>query len=171
MQLRASSPIRTPRHEFWLKIINELNKRGHKVVLTDNPRQADQVDSFINLCENKNMVFNFCKYSETIAHSIALTKLAKATLATDSAMNHIAASLGVKSYGVYGPFPGYIRMKTYPNASWVDASRHCGPCFIHGHTPCKYSTEGYSPCYDELIETEEKLKNVIDKFEELLKND
>lgn len=168
MQLRASSPIRTPRHEFWLKIINELNKRGHKVVLTDNPRQTDSVESFINLCENKNMVFNFCKYSDTIAHSIALTKMAKATMATDSAMNHIAASLGVKCFGVYGPFPAYIRLKTYPNAAWVDASRSCGPCFIHGHLPCKYSKEGYSPCYDDLIDTDEKLKNVIDKFEELL---
>ena len=83
-------------------------------------------------------------------------------------MNHIAASLDVKSFGVYGPFPGFIRLKTYPQAAWVDASRYCGPCFIHGHTPCKYAQDGYSPCYDELIETPEKLKGVIDKFEELV---
>lgn len=171
MQLRASSPIRTPSHEFWLKIINELNNRGYKVVLTDNPRQDEQIDSFIKMCDNENMVFNFCKHSQTIAHSIALTKLAKATVATDSAINHIAASLDVPCFGIYGPFPGFIRMKTYPKAAWVDASRFCGPCFIHGHTPCKYNKNGYSPCYDELIETDEKLKDVIDKFEGLAKND
>jgi ADP-heptose:LPS heptosyltransferase len=171
MQLRASSPIRTPRHEFWLKIINELNNRGYKVILTDNPRQKDQIDNFIDMCDHKNMVFNFCKYSDTIGHSIALTKLAMATLATDSAMNHIAASLDVPCFGIYGPFPGHIRLKTYPKASWVDASRSCGPCFIHGHTPCTYAVDGYSPCYDELIETPEKLNIVINKFEELVKND
>lgn len=171
MQLRASSPVRTPRHEFWIKIINELNKRGYNVVLTDNPRQTDQINEFIQLCENKKMVFNYCKHSETIAHSIALTKSATATLATDSAMNHIAASLGVKSFGVYGPFPGYIRMKTYPNSAWVDATRSCGPCFLHGHLACEHAKGGYSPCYDELIDTDEKLKSVIDKFEELLKSD
>lgn len=168
MQLRASSPIRTPSHEFWLKIINELNKRGYKVVLTDNPRQGEQIDSFIEMCDNKQMVFNFCKHSTSIAHSIALTKLAQATIATDSAMNHIAASVDVPCFGVYGPFPGHIRLKTYPKASWVDASRHCGPCFTHGHAPCQYNKSGYSPCYDELVESDEKLRNVIDKFEELL---
>jgi len=169
MQLRASSPIRTPRHEFWLKIINELNSRGHKVLLTDNPRQTDKVDAFINLCDKPEMVFNFCKHSDTIAHSIALTKLAKAVIATDSAMNHIAASLGVNVFGIYGPFPGDIRLKTYGKlASWVDASRECGPCFIHGQLPCQHAVGGYSPCYDELIETDQKLKKVIDKFEGLL---
>lgn len=168
MQLKASSPIRTPSHEFWLKIINELNRRGYKVVLTDNPRQTNNIDEFIKLCETPSMVFNFCKYSAAIAHSIALTKLAKATIATDSAMNHISASLDVPCFGIYGPFPGDIRLKTYPKAAWVDASRECGPCFIHGQNPCQYAQNGYSPCYNELIETDEKLKNVIDKFEELV---
>ena len=168
MQLRASSPIRTPRHEFWLKIINELNRRGYKVVLTDNPRQDENIDQFISMCNNKNMVFNFCKHSTTIAHSIALTKLAKATIATDSAINHIAESVGTKSFGIFGPFPAFIRLKTYPNTSWVDATRHCGPCFIHGHTPCNHAVDSYSPCYDELISTDEKLNDVINKFEELL---
>jgi len=171
MQLRASSPIRTPRHEFWLKIINELNKRGYKVLLTDNPRQAEQVDEFIKLCDNQNMVFNFCKHSKSIAYSIALTKLCKSTFATDSAMGHIAASLDVPCFGIFGPFPGHIRLKTYPKASWVDATRHCGPCFLHGHLNCPHAVNDYSPCYDELIETDEKLKIVIDKFEELVKND
>jgi hypothetical protein len=55
-------------------------------------------------------------------------------------------------------------------ASWVDASRECGPCFIHGQLPCQHAVEGYSPCYDELIETDQKLKKVIDKFEGLLES-
>ena len=171
MQLRASSPIRTPRHDFWLKIINELNKRGYKVVLTDNPRQSEQIQNFIQMCDKPEMVFDFCTHSKDIAHSVALTSLALSTLATDSAMNHIAASLNVPCFGIYGPFPGHIRLKTYPKASWVDASRHCGPCFLHGHENCKEAINGYSPCYDELIDTPEKLNKVIDKFEESVKND
>ena len=170
MQLRASSPIRTPRHEFWVKIIDELNARGYPVLLTDNPRQTENIDSFIKMLANQDMTFNFCQYSKSIDYTIALTSLAKATMATDSALGHIAASLDVPCFGIYGPFPGDIRLKTYPKGSWVDAVRHCGPCFIHGHTPCKHaSSEGYSPCYDELIETDEKLKVVVDKFEELIK--
>ncbi len=169
MQLRASSPIRTPRHEFWVKIIDELNARGYPVLLTDNPRQAENVDSFIKMLKDDTMTFNYCKHSLSIDYTIALTSLAKATFATDSALGHIAASLDVPCFGVYGPFPGFIRLKTYPKASWVDADRHCAPCFIHGHRPCQYaSPDGYSPCYDELIDTENKLFGVIDKFEELV---
>lgn len=169
MQLRASSPIRTPRHEFWVKIIDELNERGYPVLLTDNPRQAEKVDDFIKMLKDDTMTFNYCKHSESIDYTIALTSLAKATIATDSALGHIAASLDVPCFGVYGPFPGQIRLKTYPKASWVDATRSCAPCFIHGHRPCPHSTtDGYSPCYDELIGTDEKLKEVIDKFEELV---
>jgi ADP-heptose:LPS heptosyltransferase len=169
MQLRASSPIRTPRHEFWLSIIDELTDRGYKVVLTDNPRQGEATENFVNLCKNKNMVFNFCQHSKTIAHSIAVTQLAKSVIATDSAMNHIAASVGTKIFSIFGPFPGDIRLKTYKDAMWVNAERHCGPCFIHGHTPCPQAVNGFSPCYDDLINTKEKLDSLIDKIDEYLK--
>lgn len=171
MQLRASSPIRTPGHDFWVKIVNELTKRNMNVLITDNPRQAEQVDKFIEMCEDKTRVFNYCKHSDDIAHTIALTSLSKGILATDSALPHIAASLGIKSFSIMGPFPGHIRLKTYPLAKWVDAVRSCGPCFIHGHTPCPHSHDGCSPCYDELIGTEEKLNDLINKIEGHLNND
>jgi len=170
MQLRASSPIRTPSHEFWEEIINELNERGYKVLLTDSPRQKDKVDVFIKSLKKPEMTFNFCQYSESIAHTIALTKLSRCVLATDSALNHIAASLDVHCFGIYGPFPGHIRLSTYPKAAWVDAKRECAPCYIHSPKPCpKASYDGYSPCYNELIDTPEKLKNLIDKFEDHIK--
>jgi len=59
-------------------------------------------------------------------------------------------------------------LKTYPKAAWVDAKKECAPCFMHSHMPCPATLNGYSPCYDELIDTEHKLKDVIDKFEELV---
>jgi len=168
MQLRASSLIRTPRHQFWAKIINELNRRGRNVVLTDNPRQAENVDKFIGELDHKN-TFNFCQYSDSIAYTIALASLSNGTLATDSALGHISASLDVPFVGIYGPFPGYIRLKTYPKAIWIDANRHCSPCFIHGHKPCpQAATDGYSPCYDDLINSDEKLKSLVDKVEDYI---
>lgn len=166
-QLRASSPIRTPRHEFWVELFDKLTDRGFNIVLTDSPHQAEAVDDFIKLCKNSNKVFNYCKHSTTLDRSIALTSLSSMTLTTDSAFGHIAASLDIPSYGIYGPFPGYIRLKTYPKARWVDAHRHCAPCFIHGHTPCpEASSDGYSPCYDNIDKD-----RVVDEIEGILKND
>jgi len=169
MQLRASSPIRTPRHQFWIKLIDELNRRGRKVILTDNPRQTENIDSFISKLKYQDHTFNFCEHSISIDYTIALTSLAAGALATDSALGHIAASMDIKFVGIYGPFPGYIRLKTYPLAKWIDAPRHCAPCFIHGHTPCpQASPDGYSPCYDELVNTDAKLNNVVNKIEEYI---
>ena len=168
MQIRASSPIRIPRHSFWVKIIDELNKRGHYVVVTDSPMEAKNIDIIMKNLKKPDMTFNFAHHSESIAHTIALTSFCKSTFSTDSALGHIAASLDKKCFAVYGPFPGEIRLGTYPKATWVDAKRKCAPCFMHSQDPCPQSKDGYSPCYDELINTDEKLKAVIDKFEELI---
>lgn len=167
-QLRASSPIRTPRPEFWANIINSLAERGHNILITDNPRQADHVDEFIKKYikdQFKNRVFNFCRFSLSLDYSIALASIAQCVIATDSAMNHIAASLDVPCYGVYGPFPAHIRLTTYPKAKWIDATRKCSPCFIHGHTPCpEAKQDGFSPCYDEL-----DITKIVTEVEELIK--
>ena len=151
MQLRASSPIRTPRPQFWLNIIDELTDKGYNILLTDNPRQAENVENFIKETKNPDKVFNFCKHSKSLDYSIAVTKFAKMTLTTDSAFSHIAASMKVPCFGIFGPFPGYIRLKTYPRAEWIDAEKDCAPCYIHSQESCpKAGTDGFSPCYDNI---------------------
>lgn len=151
MQLRASSPIRTPSPKFWVNLIDKLTDMGHKIVLTDNPRQTEYINEFIGFMKNKDKVFNFCEHSLTLDYSIALTQLSKGVIATDSALNHIAASLDTPCYGIYGPFPGEIRLKTYPKAKWIDAEMECAPCFLHSPLPCpKAKKDGFSPCYDNI---------------------
>lgn len=164
-QLRASSPIRCPRFEVWIDIINKLTDRGHLVAITDSPRQSDGVDGFIKLLKWQNRVFNFCKYSKSLDYTIAITSLSKGVVATDSALLHIAASLGIPAFGVYGPFPGKIRLSTYPKADWIDAKKECAPCFQHGMKPCKNAKSGepFSPCYDN-IDTNE----VVERIEKMI---
>jgi ADP-heptose:LPS heptosyltransferase len=164
-QFRASSPIRTPRPEFWIDIINRLTDLDFNIVITDNPRQSDHVDKFIDRLKNKDKVFNFAKHSKTLDYTIALAKLSSLTLATDSALNHIAASLNKPCYGIYGPFPGFVRLKTYPKAKWIDAEKDCTPCFLHGQSACpKAGKDSFSPCYDNL-----DIKKIITEIGEMLK--
>lgn len=151
MQLRASSPIRTPNPNLWINLIDKLTDKGVTVILTDSPKQADSIDEFIKQLKNKDKVFNFCRYSLSLDYSIALVKLARLTVGTDSAMNHIAASLNTGCYGIYGPFPGSIRLSTYPYAKWVDAKKFCAPCYIHSQSACPQADRnGFSTCYDNL---------------------
>jgi len=172
MQLRASSPVRTPSHNFWLKIINGLTDLGVNVVLTDNPRQTEKIDQFISLCKNKEKVFNFCKYSKDISYTIALIALSNGVIGTDSATNHIAASLDKKCFGIFGPFPAEIRLKTYKKADWVNAKIMCSPCYIHSHKPCpKADIDGYSVCYNSLVDSDEKTVNLLNKIKGFFDND
>lgn len=152
VQLRASSPVRTPNLKFWKSVIDELTDRGHNIVITDSSRMNDKVVKFIQTVKNTDKVFNFAQYSNDIEHTISLAKLSKLIIATDSALNHVAASVGTKCYGVYGPFPGRIRLETYGDLSrWVDAERDCAPCFIHSYKPCPQATmDGFSPCYNNI---------------------
>ena len=162
--LRASSPIRTPRPEFWRLLINEITKRGHKVIITDAPYMKDHTSDFISICDNKDMIYNFSTHSTSLDCSIALASLAKCCISTDTSLIHIAASLDIPAVGIYGPFPGNIRLSTYPKVKWVDAQYPCAPCYIHGPTPCKNSTDGHSQCYDFI-----NILEVADNVEELIK--
>jgi ADP-heptose:LPS heptosyltransferase len=169
MQLRASSPIRTPRPEFFAELICKLVNKGHNIVLTDTTKQAGQIDEFIDqyLDCDKTKVYNFAHKSKSLDYTIALAYLSKCIVATDSALNHIAASMKIPCYGIYGPFPGFIRLKTYPKAKWVDGNLPCSPCFLHGHDPCpKAGADGASPCYDQ-IDKDKAIKEI----EELIDND
>lgn len=154
-QMRASSPIRTPDPKVFKSIINGLNKEGYKVIITDTPRNASNVDSFIRFATE---VYNFAEYSKTLDYSIALASLAECVVSTDSSFIHIAASLDRPCFGLYGPFPGSIRLTTYKNCDWVDAKKKCAPCYLHGNKPCRHKSNCYNNIdTDECIERIKKL--------------
>jgi len=165
LQMKASSPIRTPDPNWWLKIINELTKRNYNILISDSGTETEGIDIYLDYVNDKDKVFNFAKYSKSLDYCIAMASLSQMTLSIDSSLIHIAASVGVKSFGVYGPFPGEIRLKTYPKANWVDADTECSPCFTHGIKPCKKAQlRGikYSPCYEQI-----DINVLCDKIEEV----
>lgn len=164
IQLRASSPVRSPRLGLWGDIINRLTKNDHVVIITDAPHYAKEIDFLIEkFVKDKDLVFNFAHHSKSLDYTIALTSLAKLALSTDTAMMHLAAALDVKGFGLYGPFPGEIRLSTYPKTRWINAELHCAPCFLHGHKPCPNSAlDGTPKCYEKI-----NLDELTEKIEEL----
>jgi ADP-heptose:LPS heptosyltransferase len=150
VQLRASSPIRCPRLPIWKKIIDNITEMGINVIITDSIGQKNNIDSFIMTLNNKDIVFNFSEHSAEISHTIALVSMASLVVGVDSSLVHIAESVGVKSFGIYGPFKGDLRLGTYKNAKWVDATASCAPCFRHGNRLCNNSFLGYPKCFDNL---------------------
>jgi ADP-heptose:LPS heptosyltransferase len=165
IQMRSSSPIRNPNPKVWKKLIDVLTKNGHKIVLTDMPQMERTIDEFIKTLDNKELVFNFSPHSKEISDSIALASLSKMCIGTDSALNHISISLGVKSFGIFGPFPAEIRLSTYPKnlCDWINIKDDCSPCFVHSMTTCKNTNNGYSKCYDKI-----NIEECVEKIERLL---
>lgn len=156
IQMRASSPIRTPGKLTWKKIIENLLEKGHNILLTDASHKEGEIDKFIEYLklseENKNKVYNYAKHSITIAETISITSLAKLTIGTDSSLIHISESLGIKSFAIMGPFPGRVRLSTYKNNDWIDVNSlsNCAPCFQHSQKPCNNSSDGSPFCYSNL---------------------
>jgi ADP-heptose:LPS heptosyltransferase len=126
----------------------------------------DQIENIINqwFFEIKNDIYNFTKYSKDISYAIALADIADMVIGPDSSMIHIAESVKTKNFGIYGPFPGKIRLSTYKYNDWVDCKSNCSPCFTHGHRPCLYGGQngGCSPCYQNI-----NMSEFIEKFKEL----
>ncbi len=167
IQLRASSPIRTPRPSMWKNVIDGLVKRGHNIIITDSPQMESAIDEFITTLnpESKNKTRNFSKQSISLGYSIALASMASCVVSPDSSLIHIASSLSVPAFGVYGAFPGHIRLSTYNNIDWIEPKDvKCCPCFIHGPKPCRNSIDGHPVCYDKLNTTE-----IIERIEGLIK--
>jgi ADP-heptose:LPS heptosyltransferase len=152
LQMRASSPIRSPSPMFWRRLIKELVMSGNKIVIMDSPPYAEGVEKFIQTLDEKEDVFNFAKFSTSLDCSIAMAALSKLGVGTDSALVHICESLSRKSFGIYGPFPAEIRVSFYKHCSWINSEVECAPCFIHGHMPCpnSFGQNGYSSCYEKL---------------------
>ncbi len=124
---------------------------------------SDQVETFIKTLDKPEYVFNYAKYSHSIQHTICLTSLCQLAVSTDSSMMHVAESLSKPSFGIYGPFPGEIRLTTYKNADWINCEKDCAPCFLHGANECPNSKDGHSTCYDNL-DIEETVKRIEGKL-------
>jgi len=166
VQVRASSPIRTPSSRVWKEILVRLVNDNQRLILTDLPDRQTEVSKLIDFLFTENQkrrVFNFSPISKNINYSIFLAKYAKLVIAPDSSMIHIAAGVNTPVFGIYGPFPGKLRMETYRNADWIEPEKsmicsHGGnQCFIHGHMPCSasrplgtnlYIDRGPSPCFE-----------------------
>ena len=155
-QLRTSSPIRTPPTECWSNIFVPLLKDGHKIVITDAPRMYDRLNKFIELAipeQYRNQVYNFSKHSSDIKASVSLINRARMAISPDTSMIHLAQAINCPTLGIYGAFPGEIRMSTYKNVDWVEPSesdvckfkgRHC--C-LHGQSCDAIKKGGVAPCY------------------------
>jgi ADP-heptose:LPS heptosyltransferase len=155
VHLRASSLIRNYPPENSLRVAAALGLGGARVFLLGTKRDWDQIVGVDRetLVKIKN-VTNLCGRFKSMDGTAAFLSKMDLLIGPDSALVHFAAAVGVPAVALYGPFPGAVRTKYYPNCRTLEGKkrkwlglRSCTPCFIHGHLPCpKAKKDGVSPC-------------------------
>jgi len=161
-QILSLSQKRTPNPLIWKKIIDNLTQKGHKIIITDHPLNANIINDFIMTLDNKEYVYNFAPYSVNIADTVALASLSKMTVSSDSALIHIAAGISINGLALYGSFPGWLRLDTAKNCHWIDCKAPCAPCYPFGFGACENSVNSYPICYEDI-----DIKELTEKIEKL----
>ena len=167
-QHRSTSPLRSLNTKEHVALVNEILKTGKNIIFLDEPKLEYLYDIVISKCENKEKVFNFCKYSESIKDAIAIISLTDGVIGVDSSFIHIAAALKKKVLGIYGAFRAELRMKYYENSDYIQLDTcTCPnfPCFYHGQD------SDYCPSYSSRlpIACMNQIDNelIMDKFKKL----
>lgn len=158
LQLRSSSPVRTPPLDVWSRFITPLVEKGHKIIICDSPDVAEQIDQMVDvIVKDKNLhnqIYNFSHKSKSLNDAISLINKSKMVIAPDSSFVHIAGGLNIPVVGIYAPFDAELRMSTYGTHLWIqpekDDNRICSyggrRCFLHG-TKCPVNINLASPCF------------------------
>ena len=83
-----------------------------------------------------------------IRKSIAILNQCIMLVAADSSFIHIAASINLKSIGIFGPTCGNTFTMHYPNCKYIDLREKisCLPCWCNQNNPCPESIQGVSKC-------------------------
>jgi ADP-heptose:LPS heptosyltransferase len=172
IQLRAGSPVRTPSNDFWIRFIASLLlERKDIVVYLIVERQfteyAQMIIEGLNDTSDQKRIVNMGQYAGDLKRLIDTVSLMDLVVSPDSSVAHLAAGLQIPLIGIYGPFPGELRVKYYKNAVYFDAPVACAPCFTHGHKPCRMAKKKaitYSPCFEKI-----NIANIVEKVAVLVK--
>jgi ADP-heptose:LPS heptosyltransferase len=155
LHLRASSPIRTYPLDSSLLVAATLGAAGARVFLLGAEGDWDKtVGRRPSPSVKFDNVDNLCGRFRTMDHTAAFMSQLSLLIGPDSSLVHFAGALELPTVALYGPFPGAVRTKYYPNCITLEgrhaltpAGQECTPCFTHGYNPCpKAGEDGVSPC-------------------------
>jgi hypothetical protein len=177
IHVRASSPVRTYPLENTLLVAaafgasggqtgrtgdsTAAGSAGYRVFLLGTKRDWDKVVGYKDApSPDLPGVANLCGRFKSIDMTVAFLARLDLLIGPDSSLVHFAGALGVPTVALYGPFPGAVRTRYYPNCVTLEGRyqyrrglrrRECTPCFIHDHKPCpRAGADGSSPCLKNL---------------------
>ena len=159
IQVKTSSPIRTYPPYNYIKIGQELVRRGYEVYLFGGNNENLIVEQLIK----EIGIGSYNVTQSNLRGSIVTASFMNFFIAPDSMFIHIAGAFRIPTIGIYGPFSSESRMKYMKNSIGIDVKCGCSPCHLHGHQSCPKGEP--SPCFT-LITSE----IILEAFDRLEKN-
>ena len=119
--------VKTISPEIWAEIIKELVKNGKKVRLTGGPDDKECIEKICTLCKGTEFE-NLYGLTKSLKDLAELISSADKFLCSDSAPLHIAVSLKIKTYAIFGPTDD--KKLAPPDVVILKADDHCSlkPC-------------------------------------------
>ena len=158
IQIKTSSPIRTYPPYNYIKISQELVKKGYDVYLFGGMGEHALIEQLIK----EIGIGGYNVAQKSLRGSIVAASMMDFFIAPDSMFIHIAGAFRIPTIGIYGPFHSETRMKYFKNSVGIDMNVGCSPCFLHGHQPCPKGDP--SPCFS--LVTPKIVLEAFDRLEE-----
>jgi len=146
IQLKTSTIVRDYPYEYFKELIARLHSCEIDVVLIGEPNLSNEIVKKYNLCD-KNMATDLTNVCVDLNHLVSVINHCDFLIGPDTSGLHIAGALKKPMVGLFGPIPSSLRIGYFKNAIGIDCKTRCGPCFLHGNRPCRFSVNnGQSTC-------------------------
>jgi ADP-heptose:LPS heptosyltransferase len=131
--------IKTITPEVWAIVIDLLVAEGKKVMLVGGPDDKECIETILNTVRTENFE-NLYGKTKNLKDLAELISSADKFLCSDSAPLHVAVSLGVKTYAIFGPTDVDALIPKTPGVVPIMANDNCElkPClWARRQTTCE----------------------------------
>jgi ADP-heptose:LPS heptosyltransferase len=131
--------IKTITPEVWAIVIDLLVAEGKKVMLVGGPDDKECIETILNTVRTENFE-NLYGKTKNLKDLAELISSADKFLCSDSAPLHVAVSLGVKTYAIFGPTDVDALIPKTPDVVPIMANDNCElkPClWARRQTTCE----------------------------------
>jgi heptosyltransferase-2 len=131
----AYGPAKEWPRDHWVSLAAELRARRFQVAFFCAPNELDRVAPLAREAGGGIPVM-----TPTLAGLAACLAACEAVIANDSGPLHLAAAVGARCLGLYGPVDPQWSAPVSPRAEWLYRRLDCSPCYARvcplGHHDC-----------------------------------
>lgn len=135
----ASSNYKTWGRARFALLARNLRAGGSRVLVVGSETDRSEVEA---VSAGAGDPWVTAHISDDVAAMAALLSVCGTTVSNDSGLMHLAAAVGSRVVGIFGPTSPILGFAPLgPQSRVVTRNAKCSPCSYHGNRPCKYKRQ------------------------------